>query len=95
MFRVSKVGQLLLSSEGTPVSLKSLRKGSNFNPNQGHRNWKKGCFFEKITKKFKKRGLLGPTHRTKNNIFLGFRQKGGVKFELKIREKGQFSGTLQ
>ena len=34
--------------------LKSLRKGLNIIPNQGHRNWKKGCFFEKTTINFRK-----------------------------------------
>ena len=38
----------------------------------------KGCFFGK-SKEFKKTGLLGPTHRIKNNMFSGFREKGGGK----------------
>ena len=39
-----------------------------------------------------KRICSGPTRRIKNNMSFGFREKGGeVKFELKIREKGQFS----
>ena len=46
-------------------------------------------YFLKKPKKIKKRDFLGPIHRVKNNMFFGFREKGGLKFELKIREKGQ------
>ena len=48
-------------------------------------------YFLKKAKYFGKRDFLGPTHRFKNTMFFGFREKGGARFELKIREKGYFS----
>ena len=54
---------------------------------------KKGVIFEKSKQNLRKEAFSGQTHRIKNNMLFGFREKRGVKFELKIREKGQFSKT--
>ena len=59
------------------VSLKSLKKGFNLIPNQGHKNWLKGCIFEKSKKLLRKGFFLGPTLRIKFKMFMGFREKGG------------------
>ena len=69
------VGQLPLSSVSTRI-FKSFEKGVQFNPTPRTESMEKGVFV-KESKKFSKRGFLGPTHLIKNNIYLVSGKDGG------------------
>ena len=82
------MGQHPLSSVSTRI-FKSLRKGLNLIPSQGQKRWKKGYLLKKA-KNLGKGGVFGPSNLIKKQYILWFQGKkgGGVKFELKITEKG-------